>query len=284
MKKFFAGALVAFGLAACGDATDVATSDVVSELRLYAMDCGHIKGPDFDLFGSEGEYAGQPGELAVMCFLIRHPKGDLVWDAGYPDALNEFPDGKDINGGTISVPVTMVSQLASLGLAFEDIEFFAPSHTHDDHVGNAHQLAEATLLIQQAEYDYVFGDGANAPFVDMKLLESLKASEKITFTDDHDVFGDGSVIIVPTPGHTPGHSVLFLNLANAGPVYLSGDLYHIARSRGERIVPRFNFSKPQTLETMKKFETRVAEENARVIIQHSMDEQARLPKLPAYLD
>jgi len=283
--RYLAVVGLVFALAGCDVAPGEANSagDDVT-LQLYAMNCGHLALDDLAPFGSEGEYDGQPGELAVMCFLIRHPKGDLVWDAGLPDAINANPEGEAIEGGVLKVPVTMASQLEAIGVTIAEIEYFSVSHSHSDHVGNAGLFSESTLLIQQAEFDFMFGLGVELGLVTPELVEPMRSMETITFTDDYDVFGDGSVVIVPTPGHTPGHAVLFVDLENAGPLYLSGDLYHIARSRTERIVPTFNVSKSQTLETMEIFEARVADKGARVIIQHSMEEQARLPNIPGFLD
>lgn len=276
----------AFGIAllsGCIQAPAEPTSLERDHVKLYAMNCGHAEG-DLSIFGSEGEYDGQTGELAVMCFLVRHPSGDLVWDAGLPDALNALPEGQPTDGGSMSLPITMESQLLALGLTPSDIEYFAPSHGHFDHVGNAGLFSQSKLLVHSDEYQFMFAEEATASFVDSSLVAPLKSMETIQFSADYDVFGDGSVIIVPTPGHTPGHSVLFVDLVNAGPTYLSGDLYHIARSRDEGIVPAINFSKPMTLETFAAFEERVASENATVIIQHSLDDQERLPVLPQYLD
>ena len=283
--RYLAVVGLVFALAGCDIAPGEANSaGDNATLQLYAMNCGHLASDDLAPFGSEGEYDGQPGELAVMCFLIRHPKGDLVWDAGLPDAINANPEGEAIEGGVMKVPVTMASQLEAIGVTTAEIEYFSVSHSHFDHVGNAGLFSESTLLIQQAEVDFMSGLGDEMGLVTPELVEPMRSMETITFTDDYDVFGDGSVVIVPTPGHTPGHAVLFIDLENAGPLYLSGDLYHIARSRTERIVPEFNVSKPQTLETMEIFEARVAAEGARVIIQHSMEEQAQLPDIPGFLD
>jgi len=269
---------------ACETSSGDYTQESKADIQLYAMNCGHISSPDFAIFGSEGEYDGKAAELAVMCFLIRHPAGDFLWDTGMADALNALPDGQVIDGGAVlTVPVTLESQINSLGLNFEDIEYFSVSHAHFDHVGNVGKLTNSTLLVQEAEYDHMFAEG-EAVFVNRDLLAPLKNNKTVKFTGDHDVFGDGRVVITSAPGHTPGHSVLFVDLANEGPVYLTGDLFHQERSRTEKIVPVINFSKPQTLASIELFEANVTARNARVIIQHSVEEQERLPTLPAFLD
>ncbi len=267
-----------FALMVCGLA---AFQPSPERLRVYVLDCGHLEG-DLTAFGSEGEYAGELGELTVTCFLVRHPRGDLLWDAGLNDGLNADPEGQSFPGGRMTVPQTLTAQMQSLGIAFDEIDYFAASHAHYDHIGNAGELTQATFLIHADEHAYMFGE--NVPLVPAELTAPLKDAETVTYTEDYDVFGDASVVIVPAPGHTPGHSVLRLDLARAGVVYLSGDLYHLIRSRTERIVPAFNFSKPETVNTIKAFEERVTRDDARVIVQHSVVERARLPVIPAYLD
>ena len=87
-----------------------------------------------------------------------------------------------------------------------------------------------------------------------------------------------------TSGHTPGHTVLKVELANTGTVLLTGDLYHLNKSRELRTVPVFNTDEAETLRSMDKFESLAKKTNARVIIQHSAEDFADLPKPPEYLD
>ena len=130
----------------------------------------------------------------------------------------------------------------------------------------------------------MFGLGQEMGLVQKELVDPLRESEKILIEGDYDVFGDGSVTIVSTPGHTPGHSVLFVQLENSGLLALTGDLYHLEESRERRITPQFNFSRPETLASMTAFENRVAQTGARVIIQHSQIDRDSLPTVPEYLD
>lgn len=253
-------------------------------VKLYVLDCGHISASDIGVFSSNGEYDGKSHELVVTCFLVRHPKGDLLWDAGLPDSLNALPDGEETQGAKLTVPVTLNSQLTELGLAPSDIEYFAPSHSHFDHVGNARLFAGSKLIIRELELDFMFGLGQEMGLVQKELVDPLRESEKILIEGDYDVFGDGSVTIVSTPGHTPGHSVLFVQLENSGMLALTGDLYHLEESRERRITPQFNFSRPETLASMTAFENRVAQTGARVIIQHSQIDRDSLPTVPEYLD
>ncbi len=301
MKNFIliaAFGLSAVSLAACSpgekaheappaeDATATAPAPEASDeaLRLYAFDCGRIDMLDLGLFSSNGAYAGRQNQAADMCYLIRHPKGDLMWDAGLPDALNENADGVTNGPFHVSVPTTLASQLASIDVAPGDIEYFSISHSHFDHVGNAGMFAGSTFLVDSDERAYMFRDDARADEQSFALVAPLEGAQTTEFDGDYDVFGDGSVMILAMPGHTPGHTSLMVNLENSGPVLLTGDLYHLLESREKRIVPVFNTDEEETLRSMDRFEAFAEETGARVVVQHSLEDMAELPKAPEYLD
>jgi len=184
----------------------------------------------------------------------------------------------------MSVPVTLASQLEALDLAPEDIEFLSLSHSHFDHLGNANLFAASTFLVDQDERAHMFRDEARSNAGTFGAYSNLEQSRTIGFDGDYDVFGDGSVMILAMPGHTPGHTVLQVKLPQTGPVLLSGDLYHLKEARERRTVPKFNTNVEDTLSSMDRFEKIAADLGARVIVQHSMEDFQTLPKLPGYLE
>lgn len=255
-------------------------------LKLYAMDCGTLEVPDANIFGSKGEYKGIAGTMPVTCFLIRHPQGDLVWDAGLPDELHTKPDpdAAELKGiARQFVPVTLESQLNSLGVPVSDVEYFSISHSHFDHVGNANLFSGSTAILSREEYEHMFSDESRQR-PDFSRYNQLESDSVKLFSGSHDVFGDGSVEILEMPGHTPGHSVLKVDLINTGTVLLTGDLYHFEQSRERRITPSFNTDIPMTLESMDRFEALAKKERARVFISHSVVARNWLPRPPEYLD
>ena len=246
-------------------------------LSLYTFDCGSIDIADLDIFSSTGDYAGQQDTFTNSCYLIRHPQGDLLWDLGLPDVLvGNAPQTQDVF--TMSLERTLTEQLADIGLSAKDIEFISISHSHIDHIGQAALFPNSQWLVNKDEFDYMFSSDANraqnAAFAELN---------KSLHSGNHDVFGDGSVMILELPGHTPGHSVLQVNLAESGPILLTGDLYHRSESRELKRVPRFNTDEPRTRVSMDVFEALARESGARVIIQHEPRDVATLPKPPAFL-
>jgi len=286
MLKWAALALSVAALAACSHLRDQPTG--APAVQLYAMDCGRAEFSNVDIFADDGSFANQSRTLVNPCYLIRHPNGDLIWDTGFPDALAEAPNGLDIPqmGAHVVMRAKLADQLAQLGLTPSDIEYVSFSHMHGDHTGNGNLFARSTWIVDADEREAMFSAEARGDAQSFSGYSQLEHAQTrlIEGDGDYDVFGDGSVVIVQAPGHTPGHTVLLVRLANAGPVLLTGDLWHLAESRERRTVPRFNVDRAQTLASMEKVERLAAETNARVIRQHVLEDFNALPRFPEALN
>lgn len=282
-------------LSACSErdesATDKAaekarpTEPVVETMRLYVFDCGHIAVKELGAYDRGGAYNGRAADLVNPCFLVRHPSGDLLWDAGLPDSINSAPGATvETADMTLSVPKTLKGQLERIGVPPDYVEFFSISQSTFDHVGNADLFKNSTFIVNEKERDRMFSAEARANSQNFANYADLEAAKKATFSDSYDVFGDGRVIIASMPGPTPGHSVLLVNLEHTGPVLLSGDLYSLKEAREGRTVPTFNSSADETLASMDRFEELARASGARVIIQHEEADYNILPRAPAFLD
>lgn len=251
--------------------------------RLYVFDCGQLRVADPGRFSLTMEEVSTL-ELSVPCYLVEHPGGTLLWDAGLSDALAGEAESAQSSGSVARVTTTLRAQLAELGYAPADIIYLAMSHLHYDHAGNANDFAASTWLVQRAEHDAAFGEDPAEFRFDPANYGALETAETVLLDGDHDVFGDGSVVIKSAPGHTPGHQVLFVDLAEYGPVVLSGDLYHFPESRSLKRVPTFNYDAEMTLASMDRIEDFLIETGARLWIEHDIAENALLDKSPAYYE
>lgn len=258
-------------------------ANAAADVRLYALDCGAIEFDDMDMFADDDSYAGQPGNLVEPCYVIEHPGGTLLWDTGLGDAINARPDHVlDEGGSRLLVPVTLQSQLKTLGLAPADIEFVSLSHMHFDHTGNLEQFPDATWLVDPAELAWATqtpppGSATATHF------DAFGGTQQV-MEGDHDVFGDGRVRILRTPGHTPGHRVLLVELENTGTVILSGDLYHSRSNYENARVPAFNVDRADTLASFDRVRQLLKTHDGRLVIQHAPEDFDTLPIFPAYLD
>lgn len=281
-------AVLAFGvLAACGQST-TAPETAAPAIQLYAMDCGRANFSNVDMFADDGSFAGQARAVVDPCYLIRHPNGDLIWDTGFSEAIAGMPNGLNLAemGAHVTMAQTLTAQLEALGLTPADIEYVSFSHAHADHTGNGNLFAASTWIVDADERAYMFRPEARADAQSFGFYSQLENSQTrlIEGDGDYDVFGDGSVTIIQTPGHTPGHTVLLVRLANAGPVLLTGDMWHMAESRQRRTVPRFNVDRDQTLASMDKVERIATETDALVIRQHVQEDFDALPRFPEALN
>jgi N-acyl homoserine lactone hydrolase len=280
-----AGAAILLG--ACGGTKDPASPAVAATVgpKLYILDCGTISPMDPALFNLRKEEIAGDGGFVSPCYLIVHPRGTLAWDVG------QVPD-KDIkDDGTEAVAQDILKatrrldrQLEALGHPIPGITYVAMSHYHTDHTGNANAFAGSTWIVQQAEYDMMFKDG-DVGIRTPETYAALKDAKRITLDgEDHDVFGDGTVVIKSGPGHTPGHQMLFLRLANFGPLLLEGDLYHYPEERTLDRVPTFDADAAVTRDTRRKVEAFLQETGAQMWIQHDPPTYATLKKAPEYYD
>jgi glyoxylase-like metal-dependent hydrolase (beta-lactamase superfamily II) len=249
-------------------------------LKMYVLDGGYIDLKDLLSFSQDSVYAGQRMVVEDPVFLIDHPKGRLIWDSGVPDTFadrEEEPTSLFVG----YIREKLIDQLASMNLTPDSIDYLALSHTHWDHAGNANYFTKSTWLVNEKEYEWVFQEEypGRSTYVD-----SLQNSNKITFRDSYDVFGDSAVVVYAMPGHTIGHSVLLVRLKDTEPLLLTGDLYHFIEQREFKRTPRFNYDVDISQKSMEAFEKLAAKFNARVIIQHDKRHYVDLPKYPEYFE
>ena len=246
------------------------------EVKIYQLVGGSILVKKLEVFSQDTTYTGQSKQFTDAYYVISHPKGNLMWDAGLPEQL-VIPEPYHEPSGVYRIqrPDSLVNQLKSIGFKIEDFQYFAMSHSHFDHTGHANYMKNTTWIVQENEYNPVLGDSLAQKDPSVSALKKVKK-----ITGDYDVFGDGTVVIKYMPGHTIGHQVLYVEVSGLEkPILLTGDLYHFEENRTNKGVPSFNYDVKQTLESMDKFEAFAKEKNAEVIIQHSPKDFQKLEKL-----
>ena len=273
---FTAGIIGLIGLSGCA-----LIKPTPPDMKLYVFKCGNILTRDVSIF-SPGVNVGESKRLTDSCYLIQHPKGNLIWDTGLNDAIGE--KGVDAFEGKFHMSVTqpLAQQLADIHIDPASIQFLGISHFHADHTGNANLFNHATLLIQSEEFDAAFGPEPQTYGFMPATYSQLDRNKIQVLNGDYDVFGDGRVVIKKAVGHTPGHQMLFVVLPNAGPIILSGDLYHFTSNREHRRVPVFNFSKEETLESMEHMEQFTAAKKAQFWIQHDLEQNQTIRHSPEF--
>jgi N-acyl homoserine lactone hydrolase len=257
--------------------------------QLYRLDCGHSLANDESVW-TPGENVGRNIEFSSTCWLIRHRNEWLLWDTGVPEATLNDPRGWSTLPKLIVYHLdrSLVGQLAQIGMKPADIGTVAISHTHGDHIGNVSLFPSSTIVMQRAEYTWIHSpNGPNENVNQLMALarKLLGTPQRLRLIDgDSDLFGDGSVTLVSTPGHTPGHQSLLVHLKNSGFIILSGDVVHLEGNFEKNIVPSLNTSKPQSIASMEKIRRLVDVYKATLFINHDKSQTDTLKLLPAFYD
>lgn len=270
----FAASLVLSAQAATVEATTKP-----ADLQLWRLDCGTIQVNKLEMFSDTFNYSGKNKTLTDSCYLIRHNDQLMLWDTGFPEALlnakfNNDPISPRLNR-------TLVDQLKQIKIKPEDIDIVGISHYHSDHIGQAIKFPKAKLMIGAGDLE-VLRQNPPPSGVDTAAFEPwLKGGSTIdSVAVDRDVFGDGSVMMVNTPGHTPGSHSLLVRLPKFGPVILSGDTVHFNEQVTNNNVPSFNTDRAQSLASMDRLYGIQKDLPATLIIQHEPEHIKLLPTFP----
>ena len=242
-----------------------------ADVTLTRIECGTARPTDVERFTDTFAYKDQKVTFTFSCYLIKHGSEYMVWDTG-------FAPGSNPNAPTVGI----ADRLKEVNVTPDQVKFVGISHFHADHTGQLDPFKNATLFIGKGDWDQITSptpmQGANVAGFKSWIDEKRKVEP---LTGDKDVFGDGTVIVLRTPGHTPGHSALLVRLKDMGPVLLSGDAVHFHENYENNGVPPFNFDRAQTIASIERMKQIVGNVKATVIIQHDMRDVAKLPAFPA---
>ena len=257
--------------------------------KLYRLDCGHSLANDESVW-TPGENVGRDIQFSSTCWLIKHGSEWLLWDTGVPESSLHDPRGWSTLPKLIvyHLDSSLTEQLGSVGVRPSDIGRIAISHTHGDHIGNMGVFPNATILMQKAEYQWIHS--ANGPNDNVNELMAL--ARKLLGTPKHlqliegdfDIFGDGSVTLISTPGHTPGHESLLVHLKNSGFIVLSGDVVHLQENFTNNVVPSLNTNLAESMASMQRVRQLIAAYHATMFINHDERQTDSLRLIPQFYD
>jgi len=236
---------------------------------LWRLDCGNGFN-DQRRFSDSFAYSNPKVPFTFSCYAIKHGNDYMVWDTG-------FVPGSNPNAAKVS----LTDQLKQINITPDQVKYVGISHFHADHTSQLPSLPNAQLLIGKGDWDGITAKppmgGANAP----AFTHWISGGGKVEpLTADKDVFGDGSVMVMRTPGHTPGHSMLLVRLKDKGPVVLLGDAAHFRENYDSDGVPSFNYDRAQTIASLERIKQIEKNLKATVIIQHDPRDIGKLPAFP----
>jgi N-acyl homoserine lactone hydrolase len=251
--------------------------------RIYPLDGGLAFAPNKAMY-SPGHFEGETVALSCNAFLIRRGEEWLLWDTGISQSLFDEIGGKVIAHGIRGIVARpLAHQLAELKLTPGDVSKVILSHAHFDHAGNCNLFPRSQFLVQSAELDAMFGpDFARFGYIP-ELYAALRTANVQRVDGDLDLYGDRSIRLISTPGHTPGHMSLLVRLRETGPVILAADVAHYAFNLEQHIVPDMNSSREESLRSMDRIQRIAEEEGAKIWLNHDIDQSATFPHAPAYM-
>ena len=265
--------LLALGICANALVAAPVSAQVAPDVTLTRLaDCGTPQAPtEVNLrFSDTYAFDDLKVQFVFSCYLIKHGNNYMLWDTGH-----------SMTAPNVAPKISVVDQLAKLGVKPEQIQYVGISHYHGDHTGQVASFPQATLLIGQGDWNAITAPkpaaGVNAP----PFAHWISGGGKVEpLPADKDVFGDGSVVILNTPGHTPGHHSLLVKLREKGNFLITGDLVHFHENYNSNGVPWFNVSRADTLASIDRFKKLAQTFRATVIIQHDARDIGKLPAFP----
>lgn len=262
-------------------------SDVTAE-RLYSLNTATWTFDKSLMVQTQG--MGELYEGQCPFYLIEHPEGLVAFDTGISrelvddpasygpygaEEIADFMPAVDLDAGK-----PPEEHLDDLGYVPGDVDHLVCSHLHVDHSGNIDVFDGAEVLVAEDELGYAFHpDPVQRVFYlggDFAGLRS-GAYDLTPTTGRFDLFGDGSVELIPTPGHTPGHQSLKVELPDAGTVILAADVALLRAGYEHELAPAFNWSLSENVRSMRRLKQLARETDAEVVIHHDEAEQAKIP-------
>lgn len=240
-------------------------------VRLFGFTVGYVNMPlTFFL-------AGEPGEVRapVTAYLIDHPKGLVLFDTGLGPRF-ERPKGAPLESFVdIETGDTMDARLRAIGVDPADIRWIIVSHLHTDHTGGNLYFPNATIVVHQAEYRYALDQG---PQEDPRyFLSEYDTGQPIkAIAGEYDLFDDGTIVVFPTLGHSPGHQSVRVR-TDGGSAVLCGDCCSMKRTLDEFKMPDQCFDADKFLESLKTL-AEMQKNGTRVFPSHDPDFWDTIPK------
>ncbi len=247
-------------------------------IKLWRLNCGAILLKDYGALSGDPTALHQSRQLTSSCYLISHGAEYMEWESGVDPAFIDHPDDKPVNRTTLERGQTLAEQFKVLKIDPSAVKYLGLSHLHTDHMGQAALFSTATLLMGARDLDTL--RTGNPELRPELLAHWLKDGGKvIPLHGDYNVFGDGTVMLLETPGHTFGHYSLLVRL-RSGPVLLSGDLWHFSADLASDRAASVESDPAALAASRERIRRLVASTGAKLIIQHDPADIGKLPAFP----
>jgi N-acyl homoserine lactone hydrolase len=252
-------------------------------MRLYALHCGGDL-MDWAAFDPFDERAGTKVYNPYFMYLITHPRGNVLFDSGVHPQMGTDPEARlgpaaAAFEARVAPEDQVVQRLEALDLTPGDIDLVVQSHLHFDHAGGLEWLTHAPILVQREELSFAF----YPPVYQRDIYVRADFDHDLNWRQlegDHDVFGDGRLIVLSTPGHTRGHQSLMVHLDSGRTVILLADAAYLLAKMRQRAIPGVVWSPDAMVSSWERIEALEREHEAMLIATHDLDFRERLKLAP----
>jgi glyoxylase-like metal-dependent hydrolase (beta-lactamase superfamily II) len=258
-------------------------------MKVYFFQAGVLKSQK--QFFTAGRGVGEVFEVPVPFFLIEHPEGYVLYDTG--NAFETIHNKHEHWGDVVAAydPIMtedqwVVNAIQKIGVKPEDIKYVILSHLHLDHAGGVGHFPNAKYIVQRSELHFAYvpdyymkGAYIRKDFdkdVDWMILEGFR-------DDGFDLFRDGKIIIKYTPGHTPGHQSVLLNLKQNGPMLLAADSCYTTENIDEDVLPGLVADPIETVRTIQKFRI-MRDQGVQIVTGHDPINWETFKKAPEFYE
>ena len=251
-------------------------------LQVFSMPCGFLQF-DSKLFFPNLE-KGEPFTVPVPSYLITHPKGNVVFDTGVHCQAIHDPVGRLGEIAKLFVSHTkpgeeIVTQLANFKLTPDDISYVINSHFHFDHCGGNEFFPRSTILVQKNEMA-----AARDPELRRKVgFDPKDFDHKLSYKEvdgEYDIFGDGTLVLFSTHGHTPGHQSLRIRVTKGTAVVLTGDACYTKTNMDQNLLPSVVFNEAEMSRSLGKLRDLRDKQGATIIYGHDPQQWKEIPHAP----
>jgi N-acyl homoserine lactone hydrolase len=258
------------------------------ELRLYFFECGSLKTQVQFIKMNQG--LGDPYEIPVPFYLITHPRGNVLYDGGNAlevaqDARGHWDAVVDAYDPVMSEDDFVVNQLQRMDIDPASIRYVIQSHLHLDHSGAIGHFPNAAYIVQRRELEYAYTpDWFQKPAY---IRKDFDRDVRWVYLDgEHDdgfdVYGDGVIKLLFTPGHAPGHQSVLVDLPGDGKIMLTADACYTMDHYNETALPGLIHSAAEVAESNRKLRHVVESQGATLVTGHDPEEWPKFKKAPDF--
>lgn len=267
----------------------------MADTRIHALNTADWTN-DYSMVQQLSDF-GEPYAVKCPAFLIDHPEGNVLFDTGVSWEMKQDPENYGPNGAphmgahVDNIDMTeddyVANQIEDMGYSPSEIDYVVMSHLHCDHAGGISDFPDSEFIVQSAELSYAWWPRnpiQQAFYVEGDFTKLRDPEFNVTEVEGRwDILGDGSIVTIPTPGHTKGHQSLKVELADR-TVILGADISHTWEGYETELLASFNWNNNKAVESLRKLKNMGSKNGVEVYNSHDRERWEEWPEPPKAME